>query len=313
MRTWLSAFPRLAPFLTLLIAISAARADDAGRRYLRFLDTPPHQRMETSIVSFENKEGVKVDLIGAVHIADSSYYAELNKRFKNYDAVLYEMVKPKDVVTIDNRAGKSKSWIGILQRFMKDQLDLSYQLDKIDYRAKNFVHADLDAETFAKRQEEAGEGFMSMMLNSMMREFSKSPEERADNEMAIEDLLQAINAPDSERQLKIVLAKQFQNMETSMDMFGGDNSVIIGERNKHALKVLRQEIDGGKKHLAIFYGAGHLKGMEELMTTLMGFKPVGEPEWLMAWDLSEGHVKEEEEEHETPPPLPTTEPAGANT
>lgn len=285
--------------------VAQTLAEDASPRYLRFVDEPPQQRLETSILTFRNADGVTVDLIGAVHIGDADYYEQLNERFKQYDAVLYEMVKPKEMKNVGDRAGKSNSWIAILQRFMKNQLALSYQLDKIDYTAKNFVHADLDAETFAQKQEEQGESMMSMMLSAMMKELARPPQERLKNEAMMEDLLNALQAPDSERQLKIVLAKQFQNMEEQMDMLGGDDSVIIGERNKHALKVLRDEIDAGKKRLAVFYGAGHLEGMEELMTTLMGFKPVGEPEWLRAWDLAETPST-----RKAPPPLPSTQPAG---
>ncbi len=36
--------------------------------------------------------GLEVDLIGAIHIADKSYYDTLNESFKGYDALLYEMV-----------------------------------------------------------------------------------------------------------------------------------------------------------------------------------------------------------------------------
>jgi hypothetical protein len=295
----------LVAVVALLSGVAASFADAPTRRYLRFVDEPGRQRLETSIIKLENKDGVTVDLVGAVHIADAPYYTQLNERFKNYDAVLYEMVKPKEVQNVGDRAGKSNSWIAILQRFMKNQLELSYQLDKVDYTAKNFVHADLDAETFAKKQEEQGESMLSMMLTSMMREFAKSPQERLKNEVMVEDFLNAIQAPDSERQLKLVLARQFENMEESMDAFGGDDSVIIGERNKKALQVLRDEMEAGKKKLAIFYGAGHLKGMEELMTTLMGFKAVGEPEWLEAWDLSDAA----DAPRKAPPPLPSTPPA----
>ena len=42
----------------------------------------------------------------------------------------------------------------------------------------------------------------------------------------------------------------------------------------------------GDDKLAIFYGAGHFKGMEKILSEEMGFKQVGEPEWVTAWDLT---------------------------
>lgn len=283
------------------LASSTLAADGDGKKFLRFNESGDQQTLETSISRFQNKDGVTVDLIGAVHVADASYYRTLNERFKTYDAVLYEMVKPKEMKRVSQRKD-SGSWISMFQRFMQTQLDLTFQLDQIDYDAKNFVHADLDAETFAQKQEERGENMLSLMLNSMMREMSKSPEEQTTAAFGIMDLLNAMQSPDRPRQLKLVLAKQFESMDDALDAMGGDDSVILGERNKVALKVLREEIEGGKKNLAIFYGAGHMKGMEELMVSLMGFKPVGEPEWIPAWDMTDADV--------APAVIPATQPAG---
>src|SRR6188472_1942551 len=53
--------------------------------------------MQTAVVTYTSKTrpGVSIDLIGAVHIADRSYYDELNKQFEGYDVVLYELVAPE--------------------------------------------------------------------------------------------------------------------------------------------------------------------------------------------------------------------------
>jgi hypothetical protein len=69
-------------------------------------------------------------------------------------------------------------------------------------------------------------------------------------------------------------------------------SVIVVERNKVALDVLKKEIARGRKHLGIFYGAAHLTDMEQRLLE-MGFKREKE-EWLTAWDLPP----------EPPPPAP---------
>lgn len=289
--------------LSLFVFVSSAIAEaKPERRYLRYVeDAQP--RLETSIVRLSNADGVTVDLIGAVHIADPAYFDKLNERFKKYDVVLFEMVKPKGMEDLSAR-GDSGSWVSTLQKFMKSQLDLSYQLDQIDYSPENFVHADLDAETFAQKQAERGESMLTMMLNAMLREMSKAQEAQTAEQPTIFDIITALQAPDSARQLKHILAKQFEAMDEALDSLGGDDSVIIGERNKHALKVLREQMEAGKKNLAIFYGAGHLQGMEELMTELMGFKAVGEPEWLTAWDL-----REEQPKRRTNPPTRQTTPA----
>ena len=62
--------------------------------------------------------------------------------------------------------------------------------------------------------------------------------------------------------------------------------MILTDRNKVALGVLRKQLKGGKKNLAIFYGAAHLPDMEKRMIEKMGFERKG-MRWVAAWDLPE--------------------------
>ena len=55
--------------------------------------------------------------------------------------------------------------------------ELDFQLDAIDYSAKNFVHADLDAETFRKMQEQRGETFEMLFLKELMKAMSPAARE----------------------------------------------------------------------------------------------------------------------------------------
>jgi hypothetical protein len=50
--------------------------------------------------------------------------------------------------------------------------------------------------------------------------------------------------------------------------------------------VLRERLAKGDRRIGIFFGAGHLRGMEQIMTSQMGFKQVGEPKWRIAWDMT---------------------------
>lgn len=293
--------------LSLVIASIAASASTTmaaeARKYLRFVDNGPEHQLQTSIVHFENKDGAKVDLIGAVHVADHSYYAQLNDRFKGYDALLYEMVKPKGMVGIGkpatapttgpangsaaHKSERGGSWISMFQRFLKNQLDLDFQLDAIDYNAPNFVHADMDAETFVDRQAARGESMLTLMLDQMLKELSKPADAATgnSNSAGIMDLIEALQSPDRARQLKLIVGRQFEEMEGSLDAMEG--SVLLDERNDNAMKILKENLDAGKKKIGVFYGAAHLKGMEKIMTDTMGFKQVGEPEWLVAWDMAD--------------------------
>ena len=60
--------------------------------YLRFQEKEKGAELQVGIITLENKKtGARVDLVGAVHIGDQAYYEKLNRQFKKYDAVLYEM------------------------------------------------------------------------------------------------------------------------------------------------------------------------------------------------------------------------------
>jgi hypothetical protein len=86
-------------------------------------------------------------------------------------------------------------------------------------------------------------------------------------------------------QMKRFMADQMSSMDSVMlALEGPKGSTLITERNKAALKVLADEIKGGKKKLAIFYGAGHLSDMEKRLIADFGLKRADE-NWLEAWNL----------------------------
>jgi hypothetical protein len=277
--------------LALCAAHASLRADPA--KFIRFVDdNEGGGKLETSVVSYKNEKGDVVDLIGAVHIGDKPYFAELSRRFDGYEAVLYELVKPADD---DNAAanaaagtrkkdpGVALRMVGGMQKFMKDVLKLSFQLEQIDYKRKNFVHADLTLEEFQRLQGERGEGFMQMFIAAMLN----PPEGKVlEDQPTLPELLQAMGAPDRDRRLKMIFARQLQHADAlTQQLEGPDGSVILTERNKKAIATLDSELAAGRKHVAIFYGAAHLDGMEGMLAE-RGFKQVGDPQWITAWDMT---------------------------
>jgi hypothetical protein len=257
--------------------------------FMRFVDQgATGGRLETADVVFVNENGAVVRLVSAVHIGEASYFKGLADSFKERDCVLYELVKPKDAaVPIPGVPRESTNAIAQLQGFLKDTLNLQFQLDQIDYSAPNFVHADLDAETFTKMQEERGETFAQLMLQQLMKAMTAPPpaaDPQAADE-ALEDLIRMFTRPDMERQVKRFIAKQLGQMEEhALGLDGPNGSVIVTERNKAAMKVLENVLKDGKRDIAIFYGAAHMPDFVERLKAL-GFKPVA-TEWRMAWDLN---------------------------
>lgn len=256
--------------------------------FIRFVEDANGDSLQTAVVSYESPQKARVDLVGAIHIADKGYFDALNIRFKEYDAVLYELVGP----SIENRAkpevvngGQKLHWVGKLQALMKNALNLHGQLEGIDYKAGNFVHADMSMSQFTKTQDKKQESFLTLYLKAMQAQ-KEANEKRGDNPDAtgMVMLLKILTMKNSSLELKRMIAREFDSVEDIMaGVEAGDGTVLVGERNRVALEVLDKQITTGKKHLAIFYGAAHLADMEARLLK-RGFKRV-KNEWLKAWDL----------------------------
>ena len=88
------------------------------------------------------------------------------------------------------------------------------------------------------------------------------------------EFLVALRAPDRARQLKLLLARQFDDIEDQMAGLTGPNgSVIITERNKAAMAALDTALKDGHKDIAIFYGAAHMPDLSQQLIA-KGFKPL---------------------------------------
>ena len=249
--------------------------------------------MQTAVVCYvpmksngKPGSGVTVDLIGAVHIGDIAYYRKLNKQFSQYDALLYELVAPEGTKVPLGRGTSNAHPIGAMQNMAKDFLELEHQLEYVDYTRPNFIHADMSPDEFQQAMKDRNESFLQMyfkLLGTAMAEQNKMAAKGDSNDL---DLITALFATDRPRRLKIILGKQLSEMESLMVSFGGEEgSTIITERNKKALGVLKKEIADGKKHIGIFYGAGHLSDMDKRLRTEFHLQPESIT-WLTAWDLA---------------------------
>jgi hypothetical protein len=248
--------------------------------------------MQTAIVRYARasqggveKSSEVVDLIGAVHVGDIAYYRQLNERFKQYDALLFELVAPEGTVVPPGHKSSNSNPLRALQNGLSTLLELDHQLEQIDYTKANFVHADLSPEQFLQSMQDRNETFLQMYFRLLGQAMSQQSDMAARGESLDFDLFSALFAEDRPRRLKIALAKQLSEMESMMVSLGGDQgSVLITERNKKALEVLRAQLASGKKRLGIFYGAGHLGDMDERLRKDFGLEPV-EITWLTAWNL----------------------------
>jgi hypothetical protein len=228
-----------------------------------------------------------VDLIGAVHVGDLAYYAQLNRWFRQYQALLYELVAPKGTRVERGRGTSNMHPVGAMQNSIKTMLEIEHQLEQVDYTRPNFVHADMSPEEFGQSMTDRDESFMQMYARMMGQAIAQQTEQAAQGTSTDFDIFAAMFASDRPRKLKIAIAKQFQSMESVLTgMSGPEGSTLITERNKRALDVLHKQQRAGKRKLGIFYGAGHLNDMNDRLIKDFHMQPVGIT-WMEAWNLRE--------------------------
>lgn len=270
------------PLLASLLLATALPAQEPD--YLRYVeDKDGSSSLQTAICTFTNAAGATVDLVGAVHIADKTYFTDLNQRFKGYDAVLYELVggpMPKEGNLSDRPQDPKLAWIASMHQRLQKSLALSSQLHEIDYRAANFVHADMTLEQFHAAREQKSESFLGLLFKAMdvqsQLDSSGGP--------GLVKLLEILVREDSADDLKRMIGREFDSMENLIaGLEAGEGTVIITERNRIALEVMQAQLKKGKQRLAIFYGAAHLPVMEKELLKL-GFTKT-KTEWVKAWAM----------------------------
>jgi len=250
--------------------------------FIRIKEDGEAARLQTAYFGYE-KDGVRVDLIGAIHIADKRYYEFLNESFEDYDALLFEMVggerlgggekKPEP----EPEAGENKlAALLTVYETMENALGLSGQGAVIDYTAENFVHADLTMKEFEALQEERGESLLGFMIQSALTA------ERPLREPNSINLMRGMlgGKPDL---VKMELMHAMAEADKQIDSLDGEN-VIIGDRNARCIDVLDQEVAAGKKNIGVFYGAAHFPDMERRLLE-KGFTRVSQ-KWATAWRVT---------------------------
>ncbi len=253
--------------------------------FLRFVEEEDGSaRLETAVVRYRDAKDRVVDLIAAVHVGDQAYYDELNALFATYDSLLFEAVMPKD----RRPEPGGDSAISMVQRALKDFLQLEFQLDAVDYSRDNFVHADLTPDEFLRLMDEKGENLFTLLLQAILTGMKQGA---GDEQEVLEQqalMLLALFSKDQARAFKVVLAKQIEDLERLAAGFekglkGGD-SVLVVERNKAALAALMTRLQEGDDVVAIFYGAAHMPDMERRLLKEHGFTRSADS-WITAWDM----------------------------
>ncbi|KAL0910398.1 hypothetical protein M5K25_021377 [Dendrobium thyrsiflorum] len=273
---------------------------------------------------------LQVDLVSTIHIADKEYFDNLQKGLEHYDCVLYEMVASRENLENRRSSGSTKSLkasrfrsfsiLGFIQRQMARILALDFQLDCLNYQADNWLHADLDFETFKMLQLEKGESLFTFARDMTLKstkafvQSTSIPDDldpwrskllqvsrvlpmplvglliigsvcsAAENQVFEYSEIEALSRLDIGAALKIFLAKRLTSEFTQSTASIEEKSVIIGERNRVAAETLQKAIDSGYKRIAVLYGGGHMPDLGRRLREEFNMVP-SRVQWITAWSI----------------------------
>ena len=292
-------------------------------------ETGEPRALQVSIVRYAPTDGLDnfyVDLISAVHIGDKRYYQQLNQRFQDYDAVLFELVIPEgenldrltrtanetaidnapadDVAveagkksgsktTGDNRSNQANG-IGSEIGFSMISTFQGWMKNALGLSFQ-LEQVDYSQANLVHADMTTGEFKASMrdrgesLFSTFVKMWRAGIRESMTRPITGSefDFFKAFFSSNRELAMKQVMANEFINVEMlDAALSAGDGSTLLTERNKKALQILEREIANGHQKIAIFYGAAHMPDMGERLINEFELSPT-EITWIDAWDLTE--------------------------
>jgi hypothetical protein len=233
-----------------------------------------------------------VDLVGAVHVGDRTYYDQLNALFTAYDTVLFEMAHKEDPREDLERRRMEPDMKRLFGLDPAGLLGLESQVARIDYRKANLVHADTSLLDAMERRGDDWLSVLAGLLADLRRQNNLSDrsdggqnqEVPADESDLFGGLL-GFGFSTDPLEMKRRMANQLESQGLDgIPGFTTLNDLLITERNKVAMKRFEEQVAAGKRRIAIFYGAAHMRDFTQRLVVDHGLRPTAMA-WLRAWDL----------------------------
>jgi len=250
---------------------------------------------DTAVTRYQ-RGPLRVDLVAVVHVGEAAYYQRLNQLFRGYDVVLYELIAqpPGDpnreelYDLVGMKAPKSNpvphagDTSNAFLRELASQLDLEFQLDWIDYQADNFLHADITPAQLSKllgKKKAKPQEILKQLLDGL-----KHPS--TINQVDLLGLYTGPPNPAGQKRLRRFLGQVLLEPDAfDKAVHGNETNAYIFKRNAKALKVLQSELAGGRRKVAIFYGAAHMPDLARHLEKDFHFQRRSQ-DWLTAWKLN---------------------------
>ena len=262
-------FLGLLAFAAAVLLPSCASRPNIDRPHIsensRYLPGPPVSKLQTPCYVLTDGAGRRVELIGAIHVANKSYYQAINRRFRGFDAVLVE-----GVGDFKKKGKKGSKESALFRKMVRESFQMVFQEEAVDYDRPNIVHADFTTAGYAAARKRHGLG------------------ERA-KESYDHHTLVALQIEISTRGVAYNQRSFAVSIHDSAQKFPGSRAeykVDVEERERIALDVFERQLAAGERNLCIFYGSGHLPTLRDELVA-RGWEVSG-VEWLDAWVIPHG-------------------------
>jgi hypothetical protein len=237
--------------------------------------------VQTASLVFRRAGSPEIELVGAMHAAESSYYQSLQKRLSRADLVLYELVVDERDAKENHDAMQRAEEKSAFSRLAAAQ-GLVSQNRGIDVKKKNFRRCDMTfQQMIAKLQEEAKQGAgQGGQAKEAKREFAKLGRVLDGRSWMMNAVVRLVGMNHGLRErVRFMLVASGQASDEDDSLHPRLQQLILEDRNEFAMneiaKVLRRE---NHQRIAIFYGAAHLPDMEKRLVR-MGYRAAGTRQW----------------------------------
>ena len=286
--------------LLLVLGIFVLRAEEKPRPYVRMEANKDGSRMlQTAWRKLEPpKDSGKpvVWLIGVCHVGAKSYYQKTQEKLDSAELVLFEGIgfdgkKEKEKKTAESKVSK-------LQTTLAQSLGLVFQLDAIEYERDHFRNSDLGvAELQAKLAGASPKGKSASKENDpQLRAFMKMLEGDSFALTLVQGILKLFQGnPQFQAMARLVIIETIAASEGDVSKLAAASSpamrrvfkTLIDDRNAVVLKDLRKNMRGKEvpSDIAVFYGAGHMKDLEERLCKKLAYSPAEET-WVTVFSVN---------------------------
>jgi hypothetical protein len=254
--------------------------------------------VQTGSRLFRKAGAPDVDLVGAMHAAEPSYYRELQAILGMSDLVLYEGVTDgtrKDPLAWLGDEDQQKSGYGRLA----SALGLITQHKGIDYRRKTFRNCDLTIQEMQAilREEMERDDPASDQAKSANKELRQVGRMIGGKSLLVNGVIGLVGSSSMLRvRVRFMLVASGVDSDAENALDARLQQLILEDRNAHVMKELREILRReSHRRIAIFYGAAHLPDMQKRLLA-WGYRPAGATRWnsaVTSHPYSSGMTEEE--------------------